>query len=359
MKYIGCLFLSFLISVTFIAAKPRYWQAVKLFKADNANIHYIGRINFINPQVPRFWAAGVYIKAKFKGPVCEVLLNDENVYGTYYNSIEIAVDNQAPYKVALTAKENSIKVTGDLSKTTHVITICKNTESHIGYLDFVGIRCRQLLPLPPEPVRKIEFIGNSITSGMGMDLSKTPCNTGQWFDQHNAYMAYGPRTARQLNAQWQLTSVSGIGLIHSCCDLKILMPQVFDKMCFIKDSLQWDFKRYQPDVVTICLGQNDGVQDSTTFCNAYIKFIGSLRTQYPKASIICLSSPMANAKLSTVLQRNILSIANYENNNGDKKVYHYFYSTQYHNGCGGHPDMDEHMLIADELTAYIRQVEGW
>jgi len=37
------------------------------------------------------------------------------------------------------------------------------------------------------------------------------------------------------------------------------------------DTITWDFKAYQPDVVTICLGQNDGPkQDSTLFCSTYV-----------------------------------------------------------------------------------------
>ncbi|MGZ3757120.1 MAG: SGNH/GDSL hydrolase family protein [Mucilaginibacter sp.] len=335
-------------------------QTSQLFTADNSNIHYVGRIDFTNPLKPRFWSPGVYLKAKFRGTSCEVLLNDENLYGTSHNYIEIAVDDQPPYRIQLLAKENVIKVGNGLSNTTHIVTICKDTESGIGYIDFLGLRCEQLMPLPAEPRRKIEFIGNSITCGAGMDLATTPCGTGQWYDTNNAYMAYGPLTARTLNAQWQLTSVSGIGLMHSCCNMKIVMPQVFDKIKLATDSLAWDFKRYQPNVVTVCLGQNDGIQDSTTFCNNYIRFIGNIRNHYPKADIICLSSPMADQPLTSVLQRYITGINRYENQtNGDRKVHHYFFSRQYHNGCGGHPDMAEHQLIANELIAYIRQLEHW
>ncbi|HEY0244220.1 MAG TPA: SGNH/GDSL hydrolase family protein [Mucilaginibacter sp.] len=334
-------------------------SAVKLFKADDPNIHYIGRVDFTNPQIPRFGSAGVYIKAKFKGSFCEFIINDEVLYNINHNYLEIAIDDQVPYRIELTAKENIIKVAEGLANTTHVITICKDTESHIGYLDFIGFRCEQLLPLPAEPKRKIEFIGNSITSGAGMDQSKVPCNTGLWFDQHNAYMSYGARAARALNAQWQLTSVSGIGLIHSCCDLKITMPQVFDKVYLRKDSAQWDFKRYQPDVVTICLGQNDGIQDSTVFCGAYVKFIGIVRSKYPQADIICMSSPMADAQLTAVLKRYLAGTTNYVNARGDKKVHRFYFSRSYNKGCGGHPDMEDHQHITDELTAYIKQVKGW
>ncbi|MFI5161733.1 MAG: SGNH/GDSL hydrolase family protein [Sphingobacteriales bacterium] len=332
---------------------------LKLFKADDQHIQYFGRIDFSNPLKPRFWAPGVYIRAKFKGISCEVLINDQVQGGHDYNYIEIAIDDQPPFRIQTTGKTNVIKAAEGLANTDHVITICKDTESGIGYLEFVGLKCQELLPLPPKPKRKIEYIGDSITTGTGIDVAKTPCETGVWHDQHNAYMSYGAITSRALDAQWQLSAVAGIGLTYSCCNMNIIMPDVFDKTFMRDNKIAWDFSRYQPDVVTICLGQNDGVKDSTLFCNAYIKFIGTVRKQYPNADIICLTSPMGNVVLRAALARYINGITAYLNNNGDKKVYKYFFSKQFHHGCGGHPDMDEQAQIAGELTGYIKQLEGW
>lgn len=172
-------------------------------------------------------------------------------------------------------------------------------------------------------------------------------------------MSYGPRTSRMLDAQWQLTAVAGIGLTYSCCNMGIVMPEVFDKTLLRDNKIKWDFSRYQPDVVTICLGQNDGIRDSVQFCSAYVRFIETVRKVCPRADIICLNSPMANEKLTFALKNYLTAVVGRENAGGDKKVYKYFFSQRYFHGCGGHPDMDEQGRIADELTAYIRQVEGW
>jgi lysophospholipase L1-like esterase len=333
--------------------------ALKLFKADNHNLQYFGRVDFTDPLKPRFWSPGVYIRAKFKGTACEVLINDEVKDGNTHNYIEIAIDDNMPFRVQTMGAENVIRVASGLSNGEHTLLICKDTESGIGYLEFIGIKCAQLLPPPSKPARKVEYIGDSITTGTGIDVAESPCNTGAWYDQHNAYMSYGARTSRALNAQWQLTAVAGIGHIHSCCSMNIVMPDVFDKT-FLRDNKDpWDFNRYQPDVVTICLGQNDGIKDSTQFCGAYVQFIAAVRKAYPKADIICLTSPMANILLRTTLARYLTGIVAHMNNNGDKKVYKFFFPKWYHHGCGGHPDMDEQGEIADLLANYIKQVEGW
>ncbi|HZY37768.1 MAG TPA: SGNH/GDSL hydrolase family protein [Mucilaginibacter sp.] len=357
MRYIFFLFLALISSVgAFGRNKP---AEQKLFKADDRHIQYYGRIDSSNPAAPRMWAPGVYIMAKFKGPKCQVLIND-GAGGANHNYLEIVIDGGNPYRIKLTQKENTIDLPEGLSDTEHTVLICKDTESNTGYIDFIGFRCEGLLPLPARPKRKIEYFGDSITSGTGMDISVVPCGQGQWHDQHNAYMSYGAQTSRNLGAQWQLTAQAGVGLVHSCCNMNVVMPQLYDKVFLRNDTIVWNFDRYTPDVVTICLGQNDGPnQDSTIFCSAYVNLIKAIRQHYSKADIICLTSPMGDQTLTTVLKKYLTAITANLNASGDKRVYKFFFSRQYHNGCGGHPDLEEHKLIAAELTAYIRQLKGW
>jgi len=332
-------------------------DSLRYYPANHSLIRYTGRIDFSNPLAPRCWSPGVYMEATFTGGDCAIIINDEELYG-FHNYIEVVVDGQAR-RLQTTGKSNTLTVAEGLGEGTHTLLVCKNTESNIGFVEFAGIRCRKLVKLPPAPVRRIEFIGNSITCGASSDLSGIPCGAGKWHDQHNAYMAYGPRIARELRAQWHLTSVSGIGLMHSCCKLEILMPQVFDKVQLRTDSIAWDFKKYQPDVLTVCLGQNDGVQDSAVFCARYTSFLGSLRKVYPGATILCLSSPMADSTLNAVLQRYLPAIVSGAHQRGDKKIYSFFYAKRYYHGCDTHPDLAEHGEMAKELGAYIKRLMHW
>ena len=322
------------------------------YKADNSLVQYYGRIEKSNPALPRFWAPGVYIKGKFDGDICSFYINDQVLYGNVHNYMEIVIDEK-PFRIQTKFVNNKISIQG-LKNGTHTITICKDTEAGNGYLEFAGIECKKLLNLLPKPSLKIEFIGNSITCGYGMDTSQIGCHKGQWYDQHNAYMSYGPLTARPFNAQWHITAVSGIGMIHSCCNMQITMPQVFDKVDQRDDSILWNFNDYIPDLVTICLGQNDGIQDSTAFCNAYINFIKTIRNKYTKAKIILLTSPMADTTLTAVLKNYLTSIVVFLHSNNDKNIYKYFFKKRYYKGCDTHPDLKEHQQISDELVSFIK-----
>jgi hypothetical protein len=328
------------------------------FQPDNEFIQYIGRIDFSNRALPRFWAPGVYIRTAFNGTECEIIINDEMLWGNSHNYVSVVIDDQPVKRIKLTSKVNTLRF-ADLIDGDHSILICKTTESGIGYLEFGGIKCKKLLPPPSPGQHRIEFIGNSITCGMGSDQSVIPCDKAEWYDQHNAYMGYGPLTARALQADWMLTAVSGIGLIKSCCNLPLVMPEVYDKINLRENKIEWRFGEYTPDVVTICLGQNDGIQDSTVFCNAYSKFIKTIRGHYPNAFIVCLTSPMADEKLMPVMKRYLTGIMENARKNNDPNVYSYFFKKQYKNGCGYHPDLAEHVEIAAELTAFIKELKQW
>jgi hypothetical protein len=349
------------------------------FDADNPMIEYMGRVDFASPKMPRFWNPGVTVRFRFGGAQCRVILHDQVPDDNVHNYIIIMVGGDlGVYRVKLAGQTDTLTILGNgkvfmdgqvlkslvqsssparkpETHVEHLVTICKATEG-IGWIELEGVYADALLPAPALPDRKIEFVGNSITCGFGNDTSGIPCGQGEWFDQENAWLSYAPVTARALKAQWQLTAVSGIGLIHSCCKMAITMPDVFDRMDPRGNRGTWDFKAYQPDVVTVCLGQNDGIQDSVTFCSAYVKFVHHLRTVYPRARIVLLSSPMANAELKRELTRYLDAVAGAA---GDPLVSDFFFSKQWTHGCASHPDLRDDIEIAGELTNYLKRLMGW
>lgn len=334
-------------------------KALQMYLPDHPFIQYTGRIDFTNARLPRFWQPGVYVSFRFKGNECAILINDEMLWGSNNNYLELVVDGNA-IRLQTQTKNDTLSITKYLTAAAvHSVVLCKNTEANIGWLELAGISCEELVKPLPKPQRRMECIGNSITCGTGSDMYTVPCGQGKWQDQHNAWFSYGAVSARKLDAQFHLSSVSGIGLMRSCCNMNITMPQVFDKVSMRNDTIAWNFANYQPDVVTICLGQNDGLKDEKRFCTNYLVFLQQLRMHYPNATFVLLSSPMANATLKNYMQKTIATVVKQMKANGETKIHAYFFRKQYNNGCDHHPSLNEHKEIAAELTTFIQQIMHW
>lgn len=354
MKQVICYIFSLFLTMQVAIAGDQH----RNYLPNDPLIQYMGRINNADKLHPKLWASAAQVQFTFKGSSCSVIITDEMLYGNHHNYIDIIVDGNYR-RIQLKQKNDTIQIAIGLSNNKHSAIISKSTEAGIGFIVFEGILCKQLVKPTALPSRKIESFGDSITSGMGSDTSTTKCHTAAWYDQTNGFYSYAAITGRALKAQYHLSSVSGIGMVRSCCNMEILMPQVYDKISLRDNTIPWNFSNYQPDVVTICLGQNDGIQDSTLFCSTYTKFVLQLRKHYPNATIVLLSSPMADAALKKALVNYLSSIKKELLRTGQKDIHTYFFSKQSIAGCDSHPSLSEQKQIAGELTSFIKKIKRW
>lgn len=332
-------------------------QELKFINPENKNIRYSGRIDFSEKALPKYWQPGVYFTTRFKGNYTEVLLNDENRWNKNYNYVQIVVDGKS-YRQQLSRKTDTIRISVP-GKGWHNLTICKDTEAQVGYMKFSGLRARKIKKSKNPPFRKIEFFGNSITCGMGADESLIKCDEGEWYEQHNAWMSYAGHSARAFNAEFHLSSVSGIGLMHSCCGMEITIPQVYDKISMYDNQCFWDFNRYQPDLVVIALGQNDGIQPNDEFVKNYAEFVQKLSGHYPEANFLLISSPMANDDLRKFMSEALREIVGTLQGKIRNKADYYIFRERFISGCSEHPSLGEHEEIARLITPKIREFMNW
>jgi lysophospholipase L1-like esterase len=315
-------------------------------------------------------SAGAFFETAFRGTCCAVLLENQDLYGNH-NYISVVVDGNYLGRIRIDGEKRQYTIAEGLKDTVHTLLVCKATESQIGYVDFTGLICDEIVPRPVIRKRKIEFIGNSITCGMGLDMSGVPCDSGKWFDQHNAYLAYGPLTARALDADWLLSAVSGIGVIRNWNSPGPVMPAVYGNLFLNTDStVLWNRDAYVPDLVSICLGTNDFSDgdgtvlrqppDSAAFVDAYVRFVRQIRRRYPEAEICLLTSPMNPGEKSVRLENFIRSVLNrLRNACQDDRVHMFVFPESYTGGCDYHPDEAEHRKMAAELLPFYKKVMSW
>jgi lysophospholipase L1-like esterase len=360
------------------------------YDADDPNIQYMGRVDTTNPKLARFSLGATTIRARFVGTGAAVLLKDEHRFSwrNYYDAI---VDD-VPVMTIRPDDDTSItryQVISDLPVGEHEIRIVRRTEPNVGNGFFQGFEFAGTIAPPGDlPTRKMEFIGDSITAGSGIEApnNDAACASDGWGQPvMNADLAYGPVLARELNAQYHVIGVSGIGLTRNYesnpaeGDTRP-MPEVYDLLLPqlpAGANNAWTPSRYVPNVVVVALGTNDfspgdmppgerpkiAVAD---FVTAYAAFVTKLRGYYPNADIFAISSPMlgdgwpmAADTYATDLKNAVTMVEDQFAAAGDTKVHSFHVTKQSGAGCGTHPDVDQQADTALELGAYVATIMGW
>ncbi|MBY0424930.1 MAG: hypothetical protein K2Q22_04770 [Cytophagales bacterium] len=336
--------------------------------ADHPLLRYTGRIDNSNPKSLRFTYPGVSISAKFESPFFIVKLKnksigideDGNPYKNYY---QIIVDG-VPKKVLGVADGQSTHRI-ELGPGVHTLTIFKRTESSVGEGIFEGLEIVQgkdLLPITPDHKLKIEFIGNSITCGYGIEGKDQYCKFSP--ETENNYLAYGALTARNLQAEYVAVAFSGKGMYQNYDTTdKQTMPMLYGRTIPFENQLVWDFNRWKPDLVVINVGTNDFAHVAPPqqgFVMAYVGFLKSIRKNYPSAKIVCTLGPMTSdfwpvgVKALTTSKKYIdLAVKEF----GDPLVTTFYFTPQKTEdfGCDFHPNIGRHQLMAQELTEFLQK----
>ena len=192
---------------------------------------------------------------------------------------------------------------------------------------------------------------------------------GEYHDQHNAYYAYGPRVARALNTEFILSAVSGVGIYRNWNTDGPAMPLLFEKTDFqVNSSRIWDFKNYDPKIVSIALGTNDlskgdGIKkrlpfDSGIFVNNFIKFVQLVKSKYPASQVALLSSPIVQGSARITLQNCLTDVKHTIDAlfPKDKPVALCLLNPMQGRGCTGHPSVEDHEIIAQQLIPFFKKL---
>jgi len=230
----------------------------------------------------------------------------------------------------------------------------------------------------PVPARKrrIEFIGDSITCGYGVEGAP-----GQVFTTatENAEKAYGWLTARALDAECMLTCFSGHGLISGYTEGEIndreLVQPYYEHVggnSFVLpggkrlQEIPWDFTRFRPDAVVIHLGTNDaswcrGIPERRAlYRDRYTAFLPVVRRNNPGARILCVLGTMTedlNADMREAAERYIR-----ESGDGLARILTVPLQDKERDGTGTdeHPSAATQRLLAErvaaELKAWLQEV---
>ena len=216
----------------------------------------------------------------------------------------------------------------------------------------------QTLQTPPAaPELKIEFYGDSITTGLGIEASDTDSDMNRVFQ--NNYMAYSAITARNLGAEIHCIAQQGIGIFTGWV-YPMNMTNIWNRVAPFTNTATafWAFSNWTPNVVVINLFQNDSMNPKALnpfptdaqIVQYYVNFISGIRAVYPKAHIVCaLGSMDATAEGSPWPGYIHQAVVQMADGNISECYFPYIGGTH-------HPRVADHIVMADQLTAHIRSV---
>jgi len=341
------------------------------YSASDERVRIMGRHLIEEDGAVAFAASGVTFFVRFQGTRLVARIDDEFRDGTGYNWFTVVVDGGEPVRFRTRPGQRDYVLAEGLPHGEHALALSKASEGQNGHNRLVSFSGAELLVPDPLPERRIEFIGDSITSGYGADPAPVPCGAGTAFDPTHAWAAYGPRLARTLGAQWMLSSVSGIGVLRNWDSLAPVMPDVWGgvRMEFAEPVPAWDTARYRPDLVVVALGTNDfsagagpeprAPLDGEAFVHAYARFLSTVRAAHPGVPFLLLNSPVFDAERRARLEGYLQRVVERRATEGDTAISTFSFSGRYVAGCQGHPGRDEHVAMAAELEPAVRAVTGW
>ena len=322
-----------------------------------AAVKFHGRFDYTIPASPRYSWSGSAMTAQFSGTSISVSLNESDAL-VYYAYV---IDDQPVKRFSVTAGTNSYSLATGLSNGTHKVLLMRETEgAKAGPSQFLGFSfggTGQLMAPQEFPNKyRLEFVGDSITAGLG-NIGSMPC--GFSTATESAFWSYAQQTAMLLGeAPAANISISGIGIYRNNGDIgpsasNPSMPFYYSRNLTSETSSSSVASAMQPSVVIVNLGTNDfwnGAPPQTEFVSAYVNLFKTIRARYPSAMLVAATHSWSDQ------QGYIQAAYNQMLNNGEAKVRYTEFPINDWNGCSGHPTKAADLVVANHLAQFIRNL---
>ncbi len=288
------------------------------------------------------------------------------------NALSVVVDHGAPSFIVLTEGEQVVPLLGEAAgdeDESHIVEVYKRSETWQGLIDLQALLPgpgTELLGAPRLPVRKLLFVGDSVTCGAGV-ARDAKCTNDPARPNEDPYDAFDMVLGRRLDAQVELVCYGGRGLERDFRGLALRdgvlnAPDYLD-LAVATDApatrQPWVASRWVPDAVVVELGTNDfNLQktrplDGSAFVRDYVALLQRMRAEFPHAAILATEGPIVTDPLLRTYVREAVRGAN------DPRV---TWAPSRHypgNACDGHPTLPQHEHMADDLEPLLRKELGW
>ena len=287
---------------------------------------------------------------------------------------EVLLDGKKKLDARMKARDATVTVfEGDEKRDAEVrlIKLSEGTQSLMALREIVTDGKIEALP---EKKLKMEFIGDSITCGYGVE-GKSENETFTTATE-NIMKSYAWLTAKALDADAVMTCFSGHGIISGYTgdpavrNESELVPPYYERegrngfrlpTGKLVEEISRDFSAFQPDYIVLNLGTNDlswcGTDEARgeMFAKEYAEFLKVVRKDNPEARILCALGVMGTG-LNPMMQA---AAENYCKETGDKEIRLLMLEEQNaaRDGYGSdfHPNEITQRILAERITDAIEK----
>ena len=385
--------------------------------ANDPCVQYFGRWDLTTaPEAPTAAWSATYLKMKFTGTGVSIKLNTSSSIA-FYSSIDggtwTRVDATCEPETNIESCRNrNFRLATGLASGTHELAFYRASEGGYGMHDVLGYVVENgTIAVPNAPsARKIECMGNSITAGLGAD------GVGSEYAHDNTLTAWCVQTALKLGADWSVVAHSGQGMYKNLDQFGgyagqteyghiITMYDEYRWTHFPAWSIvpphdwsynaasareQWHFQDI-PDVAIFAIGTNDFINISqnssvgmmtdaaarqqaaneylAAFKAKYDDFLNFVRSKYPKnrttvfvhGTILNDDQVMHSYSLGNNTLRQLVAERAAA---GDDRIFFidpagWLTQASDFSGDWTHPTAAGHQIIANNVSAIVREKMGW
>ncbi len=335
----------------------------------DGRIARVGRFGQGAGDALRLGFPGAGVIFRYRGDRLDMRLNSTAAA----NALTIVLDHGDPRTVVLTAGDATVPLLPGHSETglsgDHLIEIYKRSETWQGLIDLEALLMQEgsdLLPVPVLPARKLLFVGDSVTCGANVSRENR-CSKDPARPSEDPFHAFDMVLARRLDAQPQLVCYGGRGLQRDYRGLNLRdgvlnAPEFLDLAIATDEPAKrqtWPAKSWVPDAIVVSLGTNDFNLQKTKplnepgFMRDYAALLTRLRREYPQSHILITEGAIVTDPL---LRRMVRQTADRMH---DSRI-QWAPATHYPgDACDGHPTLEQHDHMADDLEPQLRKALGW
>lgn len=209
----------------------------------------------------------------------------------------------------------------------------------------LGIEADEFLELSPDNRKTIEFIGDSITEGISIDVDEG-CYYGNEYsmvDFDDSTAGYAWLTAKALNLRPYIMGYGWLGITNYGGGG---IPPVIQSYAFYSENCP--MKSVDADYIVINHGSNDRKSNKELFKKCYYDFLKLVRERNPKSKIIALTP------FSGCLALEIKAVVDKYNLECSDNVF-YIDSTGWVTPEPLHPNREGHRIISEKLSEIMKK----